>query len=173
MAFDVQGGGSDLIFPHHEHSAAHAEALTGDAPFAKHYVHAGMIGLDGEKMSKSRGNLVLVSKLRAAGVDPMAIRLALLDGHYRSRSGVDRRPAAGRRGAAGALARGGLAAAGRAGGRGAGRGPRPAGRRPGHASARSRPSTRGPRQLAAGDGNDPSGPGIVSRAVDALLGVAL
>jgi L-cysteine:1D-myo-inositol 2-amino-2-deoxy-alpha-D-glucopyranoside ligase len=84
MGFDVQGGGSDLIFPHHEHSAAHAEALTGTAPFARHYVHAGMIGLDGEKMSKSRGNLVLVSKLRAAGVDPMAVRLALLDGHYRS-----------------------------------------------------------------------------------------
>jgi L-cysteine:1D-myo-inositol 2-amino-2-deoxy-alpha-D-glucopyranoside ligase len=84
MAFDVQGGGSDLIFPHHEHSAAHAEALTGTVPFAKAYVHAGMIGLDGEKMSKSRGNLVLVSKLRAAGVEPMAMRLALLDGHYRS-----------------------------------------------------------------------------------------
>jgi L-cysteine:1D-myo-inositol 2-amino-2-deoxy-alpha-D-glucopyranoside ligase len=84
MEFDVQGGGSDLIFPHHEHSAAHAEALTGTAPFARAYVHAGMIGLDGEKMSKSRGNLVLVSKLRAAGVDPMAIRLALLDGHYRA-----------------------------------------------------------------------------------------
>jgi L-cysteine:1D-myo-inositol 2-amino-2-deoxy-alpha-D-glucopyranoside ligase len=84
MGFDVQGGGSDLIFPHHEHSAAHAEALTGTAPFARNYVHAGMIGLDGEKMSKSRGNLVLVSKLRAAGVDPMAVRLALLDGHYRA-----------------------------------------------------------------------------------------
>jgi L-cysteine:1D-myo-inositol 2-amino-2-deoxy-alpha-D-glucopyranoside ligase len=84
MGFDVQGGGSDLIFPHHEHSAAHAEALTATAPFAKHYVHAGMIGLDGEKMSKSRGNLVLVSKLRVGGVDPMAIRLALLDGHYRA-----------------------------------------------------------------------------------------
>ena len=84
MGFDVQGGGSDLVFPHHEHSAAHAEALTGTAPFARNYVHAGMIGLDGEKMSKSRGNLVLVSKLRAAGVDPMAIRLALLDGHYRA-----------------------------------------------------------------------------------------
>jgi L-cysteine:1D-myo-inositol 2-amino-2-deoxy-alpha-D-glucopyranoside ligase len=84
MGFDVQGGGSDLVFPHHEHSAAHAEALTGTEPFAQHYVHAGMIGLDGEKMSKSRGNLVLVSKLRAANVDPMAVRLALLDGHYRA-----------------------------------------------------------------------------------------
>ena len=82
--FDVQGGGSDLIFPHHEHSAAHAEALTGVWPCAEHFVHAGMIGLDGEKMSKSRGNLVLVSKLRAAHVDPMALRLGLLDGHYRA-----------------------------------------------------------------------------------------
>lgn len=84
MGLDVQGGGSDLRFPHHEHSAAHAEALTGQWPFARHYVHAGMIGLDGEKMSKSRGNLVFVSKLRGAGVDPMAIRLSLLDGHYRA-----------------------------------------------------------------------------------------
>jgi len=83
-SFDVQGGGSDLIFPHHELSAAHAEALSDSFPFAQNYVHTGMIGLDGEKMSKSRGNLVFVSKLRGAGVDPMAVRLALLDGHYRS-----------------------------------------------------------------------------------------
>ena len=69
---------------HHECSAAHAEALTGDYPFARHYAHAGMIGLDGEKMSKSRGNLVFVSRLRADGVDMMALRLALLSGHYRS-----------------------------------------------------------------------------------------
>ncbi|WBB81128.1 cysteine--1-D-myo-inosityl 2-amino-2-deoxy-alpha-D-glucopyranoside ligase [Micromonospora sp. WMMD882] len=81
---DVQGGGNDLIFPHHECSAAHAERLTGETPFASHYVHAGMIGLDGEKMSKSRGNLVFVSRLRADRVDSMAVRLALLDGHYRS-----------------------------------------------------------------------------------------
>ncbi len=83
-SFDVQGGGSDLIFPHHEYSSAHAEALTGEHPFARHYVHAGMIGLDGEKMSKSRGNLVFVSKLRAQKVDPNAVRLALFAGHYRS-----------------------------------------------------------------------------------------
>ena len=83
-AFDVQGGGSDLVFPHHEFSSAHAEALTGEHPFARHYVHAGMIGLDGEKMSKSRGNLVFVSKLRAEKVDPNAVRLALFAGHYRS-----------------------------------------------------------------------------------------
>ncbi|MGH3469126.1 MAG: cysteine--1-D-myo-inosityl 2-amino-2-deoxy-alpha-D-glucopyranoside ligase, partial [Thermocrispum sp.] len=81
--FDVQGGGSDLVFPHHEYSAAHAEALSGDYPFARSYVHAGMIGLDGEKMSKSRGNLVFVSKLRSQGEPPAAMRLALLAGHYR------------------------------------------------------------------------------------------
>ena len=84
MGFDVQGGGSDLVFPHHEFSAVHAEALTATKPFARTYVHAAMIGLDGEKMSKSRGNLVFVSKLRGEGVDPMAIRLALLAGHYRT-----------------------------------------------------------------------------------------
>ncbi len=80
----VQGGGNDLLFPHHECSAAHAEVLTGEAPFASHYVHAGMIGLNGEKMSKSKGNLVFVSRLRADGVDPMAVRLALLGDHYRT-----------------------------------------------------------------------------------------
>lgn len=84
FGFDVQGGGSDLIFPHHEFSAAHAECATGERRFARHYVHAGMIGWGGHKMSKSRGNLVLVSRLRAAGADPAAIRLGLLAGHYRS-----------------------------------------------------------------------------------------
>ncbi|MEV7089962.1 cysteine--1-D-myo-inosityl 2-amino-2-deoxy-alpha-D-glucopyranoside ligase [Streptomyces sp. NPDC093085] len=83
MGFDVQGGGSDLAFPHHEMGASHAQALTGEHPFAQAYVHAGMVGLDGEKMSKSRGNLVFVSALRRDGVDPAAIRLALLAHHYR------------------------------------------------------------------------------------------
>lgn len=81
--FTVQGGGSDLIFPHHEMGAGHAYSLAG-TPLAQHYAHAGMVGLDGEKMSKSKGNLVLVSKLRAAGEDPAAIRLAILAHHYRS-----------------------------------------------------------------------------------------
>ncbi len=84
MPFDLQGGGTDLIFPHHEMSAAHAEAVTGTAPYARTYVHQAMVGLDGSKMSKSKGNLVLVSRLRADGIDPMAIRLALLDHHYRT-----------------------------------------------------------------------------------------
>jgi len=84
MAFDVQGGGTDLIFPHHEMSAVQACTISGASPFARAYVHQAMVGLDGAKMSKSKGNLVLVSKLRASGVDPMAIRLALLAHHYRT-----------------------------------------------------------------------------------------
>jgi L-cysteine:1D-myo-inositol 2-amino-2-deoxy-alpha-D-glucopyranoside ligase len=84
MGFDIQGGGSDLVFPHHEMGASHAQTLTGERPFARTYVHAGMVALDGEKMSKSKGNLVFVSGLRNEGVDPSAIRLVLLDHHYRS-----------------------------------------------------------------------------------------
>jgi L-cysteine:1D-myo-inositol 2-amino-2-deoxy-alpha-D-glucopyranoside ligase len=80
--FSVQGGGSDLVFPHHEFSAGHATALTGRR-FADVHAHAGMVAYQGQKMSKSLGNLVLVSKLRAEGVDPAAIRLALLAQHYR------------------------------------------------------------------------------------------
>ncbi|MGW7455891.1 cysteine--1-D-myo-inosityl 2-amino-2-deoxy-alpha-D-glucopyranoside ligase [Streptomyces sp. NPDC054787] len=84
MGFDVQGGGSDLAFPHHEMGASHAQVLTGEFPMAKAYVHAGMVALHGEKMSKSKGNLVFVSALRRSGVDPAAIRLALLSHHYRA-----------------------------------------------------------------------------------------
>jgi len=82
--FDVQAGGRDLIFPHHEMSAAHARvALSRGDAFARRYAHAGMVRLDGEKMSKSRGNLVFVSKLIEASHDPMAIRLAIMSHHYR------------------------------------------------------------------------------------------
>ncbi|MEB0307505.1 cysteine--1-D-myo-inosityl 2-amino-2-deoxy-alpha-D-glucopyranoside ligase, partial [Cryobacterium sp. 10I1] len=81
--FTVQGGGSDLIFPHHDMSAGHAAALSGH-PLAGVYSHTGMVAYQGEKMSKSLGNLVLVSALRAGGTDPRAIRLALLAQHYRS-----------------------------------------------------------------------------------------
>ena len=84
MSFDVQGGGSDLIFPHHEMGAAEAHIACDQRPYARHYVHSGMVALDGEKMSKSRGNLVFVHHLLARGVDPMAIRLAILSQHYRS-----------------------------------------------------------------------------------------
>ena len=81
LPFDIQGGGTDLIFPHHEMSATQAE-VTSEAGFARAYVHQAMVGLDGAKMSKSKGNLVLVSTLRRDGVDAMAIRLLLLAHHY-------------------------------------------------------------------------------------------
>jgi L-cysteine:1D-myo-inositol 2-amino-2-deoxy-alpha-D-glucopyranoside ligase len=84
QGFDVQGGGSDLVFPHHEMSAAEASVALGPGSFARAYVHAGMVGYDGAKMSKSLGNLVLVSQLRTDGVEPAAVRLALLAHHYRS-----------------------------------------------------------------------------------------
>jgi L-cysteine:1D-myo-inositol 2-amino-2-deoxy-alpha-D-glucopyranoside ligase len=86
QAFDVQAGGSDLIFPHHEMSASHARVVFGGArgeAFARRYSHAGMVRFGGEKMSKSLGNLVFVSVLRESGTDPMAIRLAILAHHYR------------------------------------------------------------------------------------------
>ncbi len=172
MGFDVQGGGSDLAFPHHEMGASHAQALTGEFPFAKAFVHAGMVALDGEKMSKSKGNLVFVSTLRRSGTDPAAIRLALLSRHYRSdwewtdavlAEAVDRlgrwRAAVSRPDGPGAEAvveaiRAALA-----------------------------DDLDAPRALAAvdewaaaqsdGGGTDTGAPGLVSRAVDALLGVAL
>ena len=81
FAIDIQGGGSDLIFPHHEMSAAQSRSMTNQR-FARSYTHAGMIGLDGEKMSKSLGNLVFVSKLIRAGVNPAAIRWALMGHPY-------------------------------------------------------------------------------------------
>jgi L-cysteine:1D-myo-inositol 2-amino-2-deoxy-alpha-D-glucopyranoside ligase len=89
VTFDVQAGGNDLTFPHHEMSASHARAALatlaapGEPVFARRYAWAGMVRLDGEKMSKSRGNLVFVSGLLAGGADPMAIRLAILAHHYR------------------------------------------------------------------------------------------
>lgn len=80
-SIDIQGGGSDLIFPHHEMSASQCALITNQE-FASHYVHAGMIGLDGEKMSKSLGNLVFVSTLLDQGVSPAAIRWALFSSHF-------------------------------------------------------------------------------------------
>ena len=79
----VQAGGRDLMFPHHELSAGHASAMTRE-PFAQHYAHAGLVAYEGTKMSKSLGNLVLVSRLVEQGHEPAAIRLAILQHHYRS-----------------------------------------------------------------------------------------
>jgi L-cysteine:1D-myo-inositol 2-amino-2-deoxy-alpha-D-glucopyranoside ligase len=172
MGFDVQGGGSDLAFPHHEMGASHAQVLTGGYPFAKAYVHAGMVALHGEKMSKSKGNLVFVSTLRREGVDPAAIRLALLAHHYRAdwewtpqvlTQAQER------------LARWRAAVS------------RPDGPPAEEVLATIREALAddldAPRALAAvdawatlqaaGGGTDTGAPGLVSRAVDALLGVAL
>jgi L-cysteine:1D-myo-inositol 2-amino-2-deoxy-alpha-D-glucopyranoside ligase len=89
--FDVQAGGSDLIFPHHEFSASHARVAfaNGDSgagdgvrAFARCYAHSGMVRFQGVKMSKSLGNLVFVSRLVADGADPMAVRLAIMASHY-------------------------------------------------------------------------------------------
>jgi L-cysteine:1D-myo-inositol 2-amino-2-deoxy-alpha-D-glucopyranoside ligase len=79
---DLHGGGSDLIFPHHECERAQSEAATGQ-PFVKHWMHVAMVSMNGHKMSKSRGNLVFVDKLRTQ-YDPMAIRLGLIEHHYRT-----------------------------------------------------------------------------------------
>ncbi len=79
---DVHGGGSDLVFPHHECSRAQSEAATG-RPFVRHWMHTSMVRHDGVKMSKSAGNLAFVSDLRERW-EPMAVRLALLGAHYRS-----------------------------------------------------------------------------------------
>ncbi|CDR12778.1 cysteine--1-D-myo-inosityl 2-amino-2-deoxy-alpha-D-glucopyranoside ligase [Streptomyces iranensis] len=172
MGFDVQGGGSDLAFPHHEMGASHAQVLTGERPFAKTYVHAGMVALDGEKMSKSKGNLVFVSALRRDGVDPAAIRLALLARHYRSdwewTDGLLRE-------AEERLDRWRAAVS------------RPDGRSADALVEEIREALAddldSPAALAAVDrwaaaqsatgGTDEGAPGLVSRAVDALLGVAL
>ena len=78
---DVHGGGRDLAFPHHECEAAQSESVTG-VPFVRHWLHVGLVGLDGTKMSKSLGNLVFVDQL-AARAEAAAVRLALLGQHYR------------------------------------------------------------------------------------------
>lgn len=79
---DLHGGGADLIFPHHECEAAQSEAATGQ-PLVRHWMHQAMVRLDGEKMSKSLGNLVFVSDLTEKW-DPRAVRLACLINHYRT-----------------------------------------------------------------------------------------
>jgi L-cysteine:1D-myo-inositol 2-amino-2-deoxy-alpha-D-glucopyranoside ligase len=79
---DLHGGGADLIFPHHECERAQSEAATGE-PFVRHWMHTALISMDGEKMSKSLGNLVFVDDLRTRH-DPRAIRLAIVEHHYRT-----------------------------------------------------------------------------------------
>ncbi|MGJ7441677.1 cysteine--1-D-myo-inosityl 2-amino-2-deoxy-alpha-D-glucopyranoside ligase [Aquipuribacter sp. MA13-6] len=173
-AFTVQGGGSDLAFPHHEMGAAHSHAL-GLRPYARSYAHTGMVGLDGEKMSKSKGNLEFVHRLTADGVPAHVVRLALLSHHYRS----DWTWSAAEVEAASARAARWRSAVSREGGPEAG-----------STLARVRAALAddldAPTALAAvddwctrqeaGEGAEPhdlGAPGLVSRAVDALLGIRL
>ena len=79
---DLHGGGADLIFPHHECERAQSESATG-APFVRHWMHAALVSMNGAKMSKSLGNLVFIDALRESW-DPMAIRLGIIEHHYRT-----------------------------------------------------------------------------------------
>ena len=90
---DLHGGGSDLIYPHHECERAQSEAATGE-PFVQHWMHVAMVSMDGEKMSKSLGNLVFVDTLRNEW-DPRAIRLGIIGHHYRASGSGTRADAAG------------------------------------------------------------------------------
>jgi cysteinyl-tRNA synthetase len=85
MGFDVHGGASDLIFPHHENELAQAEGLDGSSPFVRHWLHAGLVQMDAEKMSKSLGNFVLAHDL-VQRYDSEAIRYWMLAGSYRSQA---------------------------------------------------------------------------------------
>ena len=78
--FDIHGGGDDLVFPHHENERA--EALGCGRSFARHWIHNGMVQVDGEKMSKSLGNFTTLAELLDAW-DPRALRLLVLQTHYR------------------------------------------------------------------------------------------
>ncbi|MFB6483648.1 cysteine--1-D-myo-inosityl 2-amino-2-deoxy-alpha-D-glucopyranoside ligase [Streptomyces virginiae] len=172
MGFDIQGGGSDLAFPHHEMGASHAQALTGEFPMAKAYVHAGMVALHGEKMSKSKGNLVFVSALRRAGVDPAAIRLALLSHHYRADwewtdAVLDEAVARLERWRAAVSRPDGIPADALV------EEVREALANDLDAPAALAAVDRWVERQIATDGDDESAPGLVSRTVDALLGVAL
>lgn len=80
--FDLHGGGSDLCFPHHDNEIAQSEGATGK-PFARHWMHGAMLRVESEKMSKSLGNIHTVNEILEMGFSPMALRLALLSGHYR------------------------------------------------------------------------------------------
>ncbi len=174
LPFDLQGGGADLLFPHHEMSTSHDRLLGGGG--ARVHVHAGLVAYEGEKMSKSRGNLVFVSALRAAGVDPMAIRLALLAHHYRAEwEWTDADLAAG----AARLERWRAAVSGNGG--------PDAGATLAAVRAALADDLDAPAALAAVDawaersldpardtsGDHEGAPGVVARAIDALLGVRL
>ncbi|OFW52778.1 MAG: cysteine--tRNA ligase [Actinobacteria bacterium RBG_16_70_17] len=83
FGFDIHGGGLDLVFPHHENEIAQSEAAAGSAPFARYWLHNGMLNLSGEKMSKSTGMVVGLNQLLEE-YPPLAVRLYYLRAHYRA-----------------------------------------------------------------------------------------
>lgn len=82
--YDIHGGAVDLIFPHHEAELTQMEALSGLVPFVRSWVHSGFLNVDDKKMSKSLGNFHTVREVVEQGYDPLAIRLMMLQSHYRS-----------------------------------------------------------------------------------------
>lgn len=81
--FDLHGGGIDLCFPHHENEIAQSECSTGKSPYVRYWFHSAHLMVEGQKMSKSLGNLYTLDDLVAKGYTPAQIRYALLSGHYR------------------------------------------------------------------------------------------
>ena len=82
LPFDIHGGGADLVFPHHENERAQSEAASG-TQFARHWMHGGMLQINGEKMSKSLNNFFLLRNILET-VDPNVLRFLMLQTHYRS-----------------------------------------------------------------------------------------
>jgi cysteinyl-tRNA synthetase len=80
---DIHTGGDDLIFPHHENEIAQSEVVTGK-PLARYWIHNGMVKVNGQKMSKSLGNFITIRDLLDRGIDPMAVRLFVLQAQYRT-----------------------------------------------------------------------------------------
>lgn len=82
--YDIHGGAVDLIFPHHEAEITQMEAASGKAPLVKYWVHTGFLTIDSEKMSKSLNNFYTIREVIEKGYDPLAIRMLMLQSHYRS-----------------------------------------------------------------------------------------
>ena len=172
-AIDVQGGGSDLVFPHHEMSASEAQVAEPGTPFARAYVHAGMVGLDGEKMSKSKGNLVLVSRLREHGTrpdgDPAGPARATTTAATGSGPPPTSRPPSRRSRTCRARRRAAVRRPHRAGRRG---GPGRAGRGPRRPDRRRRARPPGPHHTVT-DTSEPGAGDVIRVLADAALGLEL
>lgn len=81
---DIHGGAKDLVFPHHENEIAQSEAYTGKKPFVRYWMHTGFLTINGEKMSKSKGNFITIREMFAKWKDPEIFRMFVISSHYRS-----------------------------------------------------------------------------------------